>query len=183
MGNTTFYEGILSIINIIDKINNDKDISIDVEFHLVGDISKVINEYKMYKNTDISKIFESKFIKLYGKVPHNEAIKIISTFDLYVIPRLDLPVTNMVSPIKPYEPMSLKIPLLMSDCDALKDISENGKNCMIFRKNNNKDFYNKLKKIILNGYSKEILNNAYEFVKKERNWRNIIKKIDLYNII
>ena len=183
MGSTSFYEGILNIINVIENINNDKDILVDVEFHLVGDISKAIKEYQMYKNTDISKIFKSKFIKLYGKVPHNKAIKIISTFDLYVIPRLDLPVTNMVSPIKPYEPMSLKIPLLMSDCDALKDISENGKNCMIFRKNNNKDFYNKLKKIILNGYSKEILNNAYEFVKNERNWRNIIEKIDLYNII
>ena len=79
-----------------------------IEFHLVGNWEKVVEEAKEWENKDISSILEKPFIKLYGKVPHHEVIDIISTFDLYVIPRLDLPVTNIVSPIKPYEPMSLK---------------------------------------------------------------------------
>ena len=92
-------------------------------------------------------------------------------------------VTNMVSPIKPYEPMALKIPLLMSDCDCLKDISQDGKNCMLFKKGNFDDFNKKLKHIIDNGYDESILQNGYNFVKKERNWNYMIKKIGLYDLL
>ena len=107
----------------------------------------------------------------------------LSSFDLYIIPRLNVPVTNIVSPIKPFEPMSLKIPLLMSDCDALKDIAQNGKNCMLFQKNNYFDFLEKIKTIIDNGYDEKILENGYNFVKNERNWNTIIKNIGLYEML
>ena len=97
--------------------------------------------------------------------------------------RLDLPVTNIVSPIKPYEPMSLKIPLLMSDCDCLKDISQDGKNCMLFKKGNFDDFNEKVKYIMDNGYPEDILENGYNFVKNERNWNFMIKHIGLYDML
>ena len=105
------------------------------------------------------------------------------SFDLFIIPRLDLPVTNIVSPIKPFEPMSLKIPLLMSDCLCLNKIAGDGKNCMQFIRNDFNDFNNKILEIIKNGYDSKLLENAYNFVKNERSWKNMIKHINLYNIV
>lgn len=147
-GSIVFYEGILEAIESIEKFISKYNIYI--EFHLVGNIEPIIKEVKKNKGTDISSIFKKPFIKLYGRVPHHEVVNIISKFDLYIIPRLDLPVTNIVSPIKPFEPMSLKIPLLMSDCECLKDISKNGKNCVLFKKDDFNDFNEKVKYIIDN---------------------------------
>lgn len=182
-GSIIFYEGILKTIESIDQIIKNKRVKMDIELHLVGDTSKIIREIKYMWNRDINELFNKKFIKLYGAVPHDTVAEIIKTFDLYVIPRLDLPVTNVVSPIKPFEPMALKIPLLMSNCDALKDISKNGKNSMLFKKNSFKDFSDKIVDIVNNGYSQKIIDNGYEFVKNERNWEKMIENIGLRKIL
>ena len=181
VGSIVFYEGIIEVILSIEKFISKYKKSI--EFHLVGNWEKIVVEVKKLKGKDISYIFKKPFIKLYGIVPHNKVKNIISNFDLYIIPRLDLPVTNIVSPIKPFEPMSLKIPLLMSDCDCLKDISKNGENCMLFKKGDFDDFNKKLKYIIDNGYPKDILENGYNFVKNERNWKFMIEHIGLYDML
>ena len=181
-GSIVFYEGIVEIIGVIEKLVEKK---YNIEFRLIGNIQPIIDEYKnKNKNrTQLDKVFNKPFVKLYGKVPHDEVINIISKFDIYVIPRIDLPVTNMVSPIKPFEPMSLKIPLLMSDCDCLKDISHNGKNCVLFKKNNWDDCFEQIKNIIDNGYPEDILENGYNFVKNERNWKFMIEHIGLYDML
>jgi len=181
VGSIVFYEGIIETILSIEKFISKHKKSI--EFHLVGDWQKIVVEVIKFKNENISSIFKKPFIKLYGIVPHIEVINIISKFDLYIIPRLDLPVTNIVSPIKPFEPMSLKIPLLMSDCDCLKDISKNGENCMLFKKGDFDDFNEKIKYIIDNGYPENILENGYNFVKNERNWKFMIEHIGLYDML
>ena len=69
----------------------------------------------------------------------------------------------------------------MSNCDVLEDISQNGKNCMLFEKGDFEDFREKIQNIIENGYSKQVIENGYNFVKNERNWENVIKKANLYD--
>jgi glycosyltransferase involved in cell wall biosynthesis len=128
-------------------------------------------------------LINKSFVKLIPKVPYEKVKEIQLTFDLYMIPRLDLPVTNIVSPIKPFEPMSLKIPLIMSDCLCLNKISNNGKNCVIFKRNNFDDFKEKVLYILTNGYNEELLKNSYDFVKNERSWENIIEHIGLYELV
>ena len=176
IGSIVYYEGLYEAITYLEKIQNYHRKKIEI--HLVGRI------HKLYKNHMIKKkIFQKPFVFFHGEIPHTKVVEMLSSFDLYIIPRLDVPVTNIVSPIKPFEPMSLKIPLLMSDCDALKDIAQNGKNCMLFQKNNYFDFLEKIKTIIDNGYDEKILENGYNFVKNERNWNAIIKNIGLYEML
>ena len=180
-GSIVYYEGIYEAIISIEKlINNTK---LNIEVHILGNIKTIIDEENNL-NLSMYKTLKNKpFVKLIDKVSHDKVKDIIMSFNLYIIPRLDLPVTNIVSPIKPFEPMSLKIPLLMSDCLCLNKISNNGKNCMQFIRNDFNDFNKKILEIIKNGYSSQLLENAYNFVKNERSWENMIKHIDLYNIV
>ena len=175
IGSIVYYEGLIETIDHLEKLIGKT--SKNIEFHIIGDYENFAHPQKL---SDCKK---KTFVKFLGEVSKNEVVDKLKTFDLYVIPRLDMAVTNMVSPIKPYEPMALKIPLLMSDCDCLKDISQDGKNCMLFKKGNFDDFNKKLKHIIDNGYDESILQNGYNFVKKERNWNYMIKKIGLYELL
>ena len=98
--------------------------------------------------------------------------------DLYIIPRLSYEVCEVVSPIKPFEPLGLKVPLLLSSVEPLLDISENEKNCYIFKKNDLFDLIYKIKDIYYNGYKKEILENGYNYVINKRNWKLYVNKLD-----
>ena len=66
----------------------------------------------------------------------------------------------------------------MSDCEVLKSISNNGKNCMLFKKNDKNDLYKKIEYIINNGYDKKILENGYNFIIKKRTWSLEQKKLN-----
>ena len=58
----------------------------------------------------------------------------------------------------------------MSDCECLKSISNNEKNCLLFKKGDKNDLENKIENIIKNGYNIELINNGYKFIIDERNW-------------
>ena len=177
-GNIVYYEGIIELIQTLEKINNKTNI--DIELHLVGDVEKFINTFD---DNNIRKLFSSKIVKKYGLVDQKKSFEIIKSCDLSVIPRLDIALTNLVTPLKPFEAMKMKIPLLMSDCACLKNISNNGQNCMLFKKGNYQDLETKILDIINYGYPTNILKHGYKFVTNERNWENMITKIKLNELI
>lgn len=182
IGAIVHYEGLIEAINSLKTM--DFYYKKQIELHIVGDYTKfVVGAPMRHAHSILNPCFDISSVKFHGPIPHDNVIDMLNTFDLYIIPRLDMPVTNIVSPIKPYEPMSLKIPLLMSNCDCLKDISQDGKNCMLFESGNFDDFNEKIKYIIDNGYDNDILENGYNFVKNERNWTNMIKKVGLYDLL
>ena len=180
-GSIVYYEGIYQAVIAIEELI--KETNLNIEVHILGNMKPVCIEEEKIGISHYRSIGEKSFVKLINKVPHNEVVNIQKKFHLYMIPRLDLPVTNIVSPLKPFEPMSLKIPLIMSDCLCLNNISKNGKNCAIFKKNNFKDFKEKVLQIVINGYDEEVLENAYKFVKNERSWKNMIKHVGLYDLV
>ena len=175
-GSIVYYEGIYQAVTAIEKLIEETNLNIEV--HILGNIKPIYQEENILDVSFYKSLHNKPFVKLIAKVPHNEVINIQKKFHLYMIPRLDLPVTNIVSPLKPFEPMSLKIPLIMSDCLCLNTISKNGENCVIFKRNNFDDFKEKVLQIIKNGYNEKLLDNAYNFIKNERNWEYMIKKLN-----
>jgi glycosyltransferase involved in cell wall biosynthesis len=180
-GSIVYYEGIYEAIIAIEELI--KETKLNIEVHILGNISNIISEENGFGLFRYSDLINKSFVKIIPKVSHDKVKDIQSTFDLYMIPRLDLPVTNIVSPIKPFEPMALKIPLIMSDCLCLNKISKNGKNCITFKKNDFDDFKSRVLYIINNGYDEELLENAYNFVKNERSWERMIENIGLYELV
>ena len=62
-----------------------------------------------------------------GSVPHLEVPDLYACLDVFVIPRRDLPVCRLVSPLKPYEAMLLGLPVVVSDLPVLRELAEDSK--------------------------------------------------------
>ncbi|MFC0675716.1 glycosyltransferase [Brachybacterium hainanense] len=68
-----------------------------------------------------------------GRLPMDEMPRLLSTFDIMPIPRLSLPVTEMVSPLKPLEAFASMKAVLLSDVAPHRDLAgENGSRARLF---------------------------------------------------
>ena len=59
-----------------------------------------------------------------GRVPHSEVEDYYSVVDIAPFPRKSLPVTEMVSPLKPFEAMAMNKLIISSDVAALDEIMD-----------------------------------------------------------
>ena len=80
------------------------------------------------------------------------------------------------------EAMASNVPYVCSDIEPFKEVTENGKGGLIFKKEDYKDLAEKIKTLLKNKklYDKKVKEEK-EFVKKY-DWNNIVKKIEkIYN--
>jgi glycosyltransferase involved in cell wall biosynthesis len=68
-----------------------------------------------------------------GNVPFDQVAAYYAQIDLFVIPRTDERAARMVSPMKPFEAMAMRIPLLVSDLPALVEIAGDDERAHRFR--------------------------------------------------
>lgn len=158
-GSITHYEGIQNLIDVIDKLSS----KYNIKLLLIG---KKTVDITLNKNVQYIEWLErSELLQYYNKI------------DLFCIPRVPYKVCEIISPIKPFDMLYNKFPLLMSDCETLKHIANNGKNCMLFKKGDNDDLYNKIEQVIVDGYDVSLLENGYNFIMNERTWDIQQKKL------
>lgn len=65
----------------------------------------------------------AKSVMFLGRRPIEEMPRLLSTFDIVPLPRLSLPVTEMVSPLKPLEAFSTMKAVLLSDVAPHRDLA------------------------------------------------------------
>ncbi|GAA1327083.1 hypothetical protein GCM10009592_13540 [Brachybacterium rhamnosum] len=65
-------------------------------------------------------------IRFLGRLPMEEMPRLLSTFDIVPVPRLSLPVTEMVSPLKPLEAFASMKAVLLSDVAPHFDLAGEG---------------------------------------------------------
>jgi len=169
-GTLNYYEGIDILISCIEELNQ------NINILLIG-------FDKMNIKDELTKYNINNRIKYIEKLEHTLIKYYIKSIDLYIIPRRNEKVCEIISPIKPFEPMILKTPLLMSDCECLTEIADNGNNCYLFLKNNKQDLIYKINQIYNNGYDNKILENGFNYVKNYRQWINYVQLLEeIYNI-
>lgn len=61
-----------------------------------------------------------------GRLEGSRAQALCSALDVFAVPRLDRPVTRLVTPLKPLEAMALGCPVLASDLPALRELTAGG---------------------------------------------------------
>lgn len=106
------YEGLETLIKAI-KLLPDKFIAV-----VVGD---GIDRPRLEK---LSEELGSR-VRFVGKQPQNEIDIWYAIADVFVIPRLDLPVTRKVTPIKGLQAQAYGIPIVASDLPALREVTGN----------------------------------------------------------
>lgn len=162
-GSITYYEGIKFMLEAIQDLINE---GLSIKVLLIGK-----NSITSKKILDLSK---------YDFVHHEEYKKNILPFydeiNLFVVPRLPYEVCHVVEPLKPFDCFANKVPLLLSDCRVLKRISGDGTRCLTFKAGSRDDLKRVLRDTIKNGYSTDLLQQAWNWVNNSLKWRDVAEK-------
>ncbi len=68
-----------------------------------------------------------------GRVAHDDVLRYYSLIDVFVVPRTAARVSQLVTPLKPYEAMAMELPVVVSDLPALREIVSPGETGLTFR--------------------------------------------------
>lgn len=175
VGSVTFYEGLNSLLTAI-RMCIDEGVA-NIRFLLVGDGPALKPLIQQADELGLSEI-----CYFAGRVPHSDVEKYLGAIDVTPFPRLPLPVCEMVSPLKPLESMASRIPVIVSDVAALKEMVPDG--CgIVVDKHSASELSVAISRVASDPQlAKSLAENAYEWVRKERSWKRSAGIIsDLYS--
>jgi glycosyltransferase involved in cell wall biosynthesis/spore maturation protein CgeB len=114
-GSLVAYEGLEDLLNAAKVVLDD---GLDVTVVIVGDGVQLPELKRQAGELGIS-----DSVKFTGRVPAGEIPNYVSLFDIMPCPRRQLPVTEMVSPLKPLEGMASAKALILSDLPPLRELA------------------------------------------------------------
>ena len=168
VGSTVMYEGLEDLVEaysiLPDRVRNNTAMLFVGDGASLPDIKKKCDELAIKEDE----------VVFTGRVPHDEVNSLYSLIDIAPIPRSSLPVTEMVSPMKPFEAMSMEKLVVVSNVDALDEIVDDGKNGRVFMKDDVED----LSRVLLDCIDdrkmrKSIGKKSREWVIENRTWGQI----------
>jgi glycosyltransferase involved in cell wall biosynthesis len=113
-----------------------------------------------------------------GRVPHHEVGRYYAAMDVMVFPRKPQPVTEIVSPIKPFEAMALAKPILASDVAALAEIVSDGKTGVLFRKGDAEHLAECMTRLAQSIELRRCVGSAGQrWVREERDWSVLARRV------
>lgn len=139
-------------------------------------------------------MYKSALDNLKIQFPHNVVIEtyvsqgdLIEIYypniDLFIIPRVNTKISNTITPLKPYDIMANRVPLLMSNVECLTRISGDETNCLLFdikKDSENNPLYHKIVSIKEGGYPEELIENGYNYAVENR-WETIVNVLEDMN--
>ncbi|WP_343317667.1 glycosyltransferase [Arthrobacter sp. TMP15] len=114
-GSLVAYEGVADIVASIGVLRGN---GINAVLMIVGDGPELMNLKEQTKQLGIT---ESVFFT--GRVASSEVPAYISLFDIMPCPRRRLPVTEMVSPLKPLEAMACGKVMILGDLSPMRELA------------------------------------------------------------
>lgn len=113
-----------------------------------------------------------------GRIEHNEVASYYSLITIAPFTRKPLPVTELVSPLKPLEALAMGKAVVASSVQALSEMIIDETTGLIYEKGNVNDLYDKLL-VFLNDSSKcsNLGKNARKWVVENRTWKLCAKKV------
>jgi glycosyltransferase involved in cell wall biosynthesis len=106
-----------------------------------------------------------------GRVPHDDVMRYYSIIDVFVVPRTNDRVSQLVTPLKPYEAMALERALVVSDVPALREMVIPDETGLIFRPEDDADLADVLGRLLDDPELRARLGRrAREWVAASRTW-------------
>ncbi|WP_166429962.1 glycosyltransferase [Nesterenkonia sphaerica] len=168
------YEGIEVLISAYRQL---RDVTPNVRLLLVGG-GRHLEELKRYAARE--GLHDVIFT---DKVPHEEVIEYYHAIDVFVVPRRRTRVTELVTPLKPFEAFSTGRPVVMSDVEALAEIArDSGGAGRLFPADDSGALANVLSELVHDEELRERLGRqGAEWVRRERSWdANVLAYAKLY---
>lgn len=117
-----------------------------------------------------------------GRVPHEDVLRYYGLIDVFVVPRKDSTVANLVTPLKPFEAFSTGRAVILSDVDALNEIAQQSGAVETFQAGSAPDLAHKLLKLVRDPEYRGMLSDrAQRWVRNYRSWDiNVIEYYRVY---
>lgn len=179
IGTIQMYEGLDDLIRACTMFENK---NLKYKLLIIGSSPTFEKPYcdEYIKNLAKELGLEDKLI-MTGRVPVEEVSKYYSLIDITPFGRKDLPVCDLVSPIKPLEAMAMKKAVIVSSLRALTEIVKNEITGLHFEKGNPQSYAKVLERAILDKDLRlKLGENASIWIKENRQWEQntkLIKKI------
>ncbi|MET4059732.1 glycosyltransferase involved in cell wall biosynthesis/spore maturation protein CgeB [Arthrobacter sp. UYP6] len=166
-GSLVEYEGLETLLEASKLLEAQ---GLDFRTVIVGDGSALPRLIEKTKQLDIG----DKVI-FTGRVSPEEISDYISVFDVLPCPRLPMPVTEMVSPLKPLEAMAAGKAVVLSDLPPLRDIAgADGVRARLFRAGDAVNLAEVLTDLIRDEDQRRTMGRrARLWTVKERDWKQI----------
>jgi glycosyltransferase involved in cell wall biosynthesis len=119
-----------------------------------------------------------------GPVPHQEVAAFYSLIDIFVVSRPNNRVTQLVTPLKPFEAMAMGRAVIASKLSALEEIIEHEKTGLLYQSDDLDDLTQTIERCIQDPNLREQLGQAAcEWVLQNRTWDCVVKKtLNAYEI-
>lgn len=117
-----------------------------------------------------------------GRVPHERVQDYYALIDLFVVPRKRAAVTELVTPLKPFEAMAAGLPCLFSDVAALAEIAQDSGAAELFRADDPDDLALRLTQLLGDEERRRHMGEqGARWVRRERTWdANATTYLELY---
>jgi PEP-CTERM/exosortase A-associated glycosyltransferase len=163
IGSFNRYEGLNLLIEAV------RDLSLkraDIALLLVGG-----GEMEHDLRNQIETIKMQDRIILTGRIPHEQISEIYSLIDIFVYPRYSIPLTEMVTPLKPLESMAMGRSIIASDIGGHRELIQDGYNGLLFKPGNIDSLLEKLNRLLDEpGLRNHLGVRALEWVHRNRSW-------------
>ena len=164
------YEGLDDLVQACSIL---RDKNIDFRLLIVGSSNteaRNVAYATKIKDTVKELNLEDKVI-FTGKVESKDTPKYYGISDIVPIGRKPLLVSELVSPIKPYEAMAMEKTVIVSDVEALKEMVIDNETGLYFKKGDINSYAEVLEKAILNPELRERLGKqGRQWVIENRKW-------------
>jgi glycosyltransferase involved in cell wall biosynthesis len=108
---------------------------------------------------------------LLGRVPNEKIPGIYSLMDVLVYPRYSIRLTELVTPLKPFESMAMGKPIIASDIGGHRELIRDGYTGVLFKAGNVSALLDALDRILDNsGLRNRLAADASEWVRQNRSW-------------
>lgn len=124
----------------------------------------------------------SDAIIMTGRLPQNELPRWYQALDLFVLPRINARVTELVTPLKPLEAMALGVPVAATSVGALREIIDDGVTGALFSPDDPSDCAATVQSLLYDSARRNDLSQAArEWVAENRTWTSIAQRyVKLY---
>ena len=105
-----------------------------------------------------------------GKISSSEILKAYNQIDIIVNPRKSSYLTNSVTPLKTIEAMAHKKLVIASDVGGMKELINDDQTGILFKSGDLFELEKALLKVLERNDLNSIVDNAYNYIYKQRNW-------------